>query len=175
MISNIVEDDDALQCDMNIDVKTANTLRCALLEDIGGWAASSVMFTTNTLCMPDEYIAHRLGMLPFAPSGAEVRSTELRLCVSDRDVSTDDLIGDFVVSPLCKLMSLASGQTLECTVTLHLGYGRDHKKHCMVSGVGYEEVDDGKGVRFRLETIQGTIRPMDHLIHVCDSLRAHIK
>ena len=54
----------------NSDYPTANALRRIMINSIGCFAVDKVTFYENTSVMFDEYIAHRIGMIPIAtPKG----------------------------------------------------------------------------------------------------------
>ncbi|GMH51890.1 hypothetical protein TrRE_jg574, partial [Triparma retinervis] len=46
------------------DVSMANTLRRCMIAEVPTLAIDLVEFSNNTSCLQDEYIAHRLGMIP---------------------------------------------------------------------------------------------------------------
>ena len=49
----------------------ANQLRWALSRELPTVAAERVRIHENSTPFPDEYIAHRIGMIPFAPRDGE--------------------------------------------------------------------------------------------------------
>ena len=48
----------------NIDVTIANTLRRIMISEVPCMAIELVKIINNTSCLNDEYIAHRLGLIP---------------------------------------------------------------------------------------------------------------
>jgi DNA-directed RNA polymerase II subunit RPB3 len=52
----------------NIDVATANSFRRIMIAEIPTLTIDQVLFEDNSTCMQDEYIAHRLGLVPLKPN-----------------------------------------------------------------------------------------------------------
>ena len=64
-MKNMVVDGEKCTFEMNGDYSTANAIRRVLVSDVETYAPSEVIIHTNTSCQPDEYIAHRIGLIPF--------------------------------------------------------------------------------------------------------------
>ncbi|KAJ8696866.1 RNA polymerase II subunit 3 [Pleurotus ostreatus] len=109
----------------NVDLAFANSLRRVVMADIPSIAIDMVEIDANTTVLPDEFIAHRLGMVPLisancddamrytrdctCPAGCPICSIWLQLsvtCTDDRtiDVTSDNL--EVVPGPFGMSMSM---------------------------------------------------------------------
>ncbi|KAF9820400.1 hypothetical protein IEO21_01409 [Rhodonia placenta] len=68
----------------NVDLALANSLRRVMMADIPTVAIDMVEIETNTTVLPDEFIAHRLGMIPLVSSNCDegMRYTRDCTCLS---------------------------------------------------------------------------------------------
>jgi len=168
-LSELYTDGTAMRFRLHGRVSMANALRRALLHDVPMWAPDRVVFRKNTTCQPDEYIAHRIGMIPFARVD-EGDDTVLELSVSDRDALTSDIVSNaFGAVHHQDVMSMMPGQTLDCSILMRRDCGRVHSRFCPVAGVGYEIAPTGDSVCFQFETINGQC-PTGVLFAAIDSL-----
>ena len=75
---------------LDLPVGTVNAVRRALLMDIEAWAPDTVTFTRNSSCQTDEYIAHRIGLIPFVKVGD---GDTMEISVKGRTLRASDLTG----------------------------------------------------------------------------------
>lgn len=126
-----------------------NALRRSLLNDVGSFAPVRVVFQENTSCQTDEYVAHRICMIPFRctldeAARAAARSSEescpkLNLDVSDRTAYASDLKGcGFVHAVDAPIMKMISGQRIRCEVEFAYGTAADHIRHSHIGPVAYD-------------------------------------
>tara|TARA_B100000482_G_C12612805_1_gene299816 strand:- start:2587 stop:3132 length:546 start_codon:yes stop_codon:yes gene_type:complete len=142
---------------------TANAIRRALLSDIETVAPNTILIKENTSCQTDEYICHRIGLIPFLQQKEEVNYKEecLTLNVSNRTPKTSDFEGDaFKTIYETDLIKLIDGQTLNIEVYFNRGTAKEHARYSPVAAVGYELQD--KKIVFTFESINGEC-PSVHL------------
>ncbi|KAF8973262.1 DNA-directed RNA polymerase [Flammula alnicola] len=65
----------------NVDLAFANSLRRVMMADIPTVAIDMVEIATNTTVLPDEFIAHRLGMVPLVSSNCDEAMRYTRDCI----------------------------------------------------------------------------------------------
>ena len=172
-VSEWVENGTTLSFRLHGTTPMANALRRALLQDVESWAPDRVAFRKNTSCQPDEYIAYRIGMIPFRQAPAAEGNPTLDLCVSDRDAMTTDIAGGLCAVNDQEIMCMIPGQELDCSISMRRDCGRTHSRFCPVAGVGYEISPTGDSVMFTFETINGEA-PSTVLLAAIESLVARI-
>ncbi|KJA19909.1 hypothetical protein HYPSUDRAFT_189383 [Hypholoma sublateritium FD-334 SS-4] len=65
----------------NVDLAFANSLRRVMMADIPTVAIDMVEIETNTTVLPDEFIAHRLGMIPLVSANCDEAIRYTRDCI----------------------------------------------------------------------------------------------
>ena len=65
----------------NVDLAFANSLRRVVMADIPSVAIDMVEIEINTTVLPDEFIAHRLGMVPLISANCDDAIRYTRVCV----------------------------------------------------------------------------------------------
>jgi len=139
----------------------ANALRRAILTDVPTLAIDEVIFFENTTSFFDEYIAHRLGLIPLKadisslnlPSECEcggggcpkctvVLNLDEKSDVDYRVIYSSSLKSSAPdvqpVSPKIPIVTLMRGERLNLQAVARLGTGRDHAKWQPVSTVSYK-------------------------------------
>ncbi|KAI9592226.1 DNA-directed RNA polymerase [Syncephalis fuscata] len=152
----------------NADLSVANALRRAIIGEVPTIAIDIVQFEENTTVLPDEFIAHRLGLIPLYSANVEqfkyttecvcteycnscsvVLTLEAKctregetVMVTSRDLQSHDP----KVSPVMSdefdqgimIVKLHKGQEIKLTCIARKGTGRIHAKWSPVAAVGFE-------------------------------------
>jgi DNA-directed RNA polymerase alpha subunit len=167
------------KCTFELDAQDydfANAIRRALISDIRTYAPSEVTFTVNTSCQTDEYIAHRIGLIPFLPTKEDellnLKEDVVTFSVQNKTFNTEDLHGTFKSSYDVSILKLKEGQQVEGTIHFTQGEGKRHARFCPVSAVGYEIKESC--IFFTFETINGQ-NPLHHLVSACNQLQSHLQ
>ena len=141
-----------------------NSFRRIMLSDIETFCIDTVVFEANNTCYPDEFLAHRLGLLPFQVNSTTDESISMKLQKSNE---TDRVINvyssDFEKKGLCRPVSfptfekgisictLAPGQSISLIANLFRGTGKEHAKWCPVSTAFFKKAKD-TGYEFHVES-----------------------
>ena len=96
----------------NVDLAFANSLRRVVMADIPSLAIDMVEIEINTTVLPDEFISHRLGMVPLISSNCEEAIKYTRVCFAIYFYSFSPhrhrgLYMSRRMSPLCHFIGLA--------------------------------------------------------------------
>jgi DNA-directed RNA polymerase alpha subunit len=177
MLSNFHVEHNVCTFDLIDDISLANAIRRAMLSDIETVAPSKVEFEVNTSCQTDEYIAHRIGMIPFVlklDDNDSLEEKSLSFDVRDRPMSTRDLQGDTNISTIytTDIMKLISGQQIKGRVFFEKGSGKDHARFSPVAAVAYTQKKDK--ILFRFESINGE-DPKTHLLKALKKMQSRLE
>lgn len=118
-----------------------NALRRTLLSDLKTEAPVSVRMKRNVTCHTDEYIAHRIGLVPFRRIGnGDTLSLNVR---GPCTVTCDAFAGPSFESmyPDLELVHLDTGHELSLEVTFNSGCASNHARYSPCYAVGM--VPDG--------------------------------
>jgi len=120
-----------------------NAVRRTLVADVEGWAPREVTVHVNTTCQTDEFLAHRIGLVPLRPlvegHGAPMTLDCVGPCVAHaRDLRSPAFEA---VHGGIELMRLDAGQRLRLTVEVDQRPGRVHARYAPCAAVGLARVD----------------------------------
>ena len=173
MMRNLVVDGNKCTFELHTDTAFPNALRRALRTDVERCAPSTITIQDNTSSQTDEYIAHRIGMIPFVPvDGAENPDGELWLKVKDREATSYDLTGaSFKPVHDIPIVILTAKQCIDLSIRFTRGRGRDHAKFSLIGPVAYSV--DGKKTSMGFNTITDEC-PLAYLLDALYELKKAI-
>ncbi|ORD97037.1 RPAC1 [Hepatospora eriocheir] len=139
----IKKEDNYLEFDIkNCHTSVVNTLRRIILTEIPTIAFHLVTITENNTIFTDEYLAHRIGLIPIRKLSDEVEISNLKYnlkCFNDTNknmnVYSNSIYGDdrIEIKRNVLIAKLAPGNSINMTIQLATGIGKDHAKWSPVS------------------------------------------
>ena len=121
-----------------------NAIRRVMHSDIKSWAPYEVTFRKNTSCQTSEFLAHRIGLIPFRKVG---NGTTMTINVSGPgNVLAKDLTGPAFEPAFDNIviMKLSENQTIEATVYFDEQRSDKHARYSPLAAIGMCPVD-GEG------------------------------
>jgi len=149
-IRNFSTGENCCSFELHCDIFTANALRRALISDIPTIAPNTIVIRKNTSCQTDEYIAHRIGLIPFSQKSATTIGIA-KLDVSDRAANTHDIVGNYSSVHNMVIMKLIEGQCLDVDINFDTKTGLTHSRYSSVAAAAYEKCGDV--LKFKFEVI----------------------
>jgi DNA-directed RNA polymerase subunit D len=142
-------------------VELANAIRRLILSEVPTMAITEVLFVENDSVLYDEYIAHRLGLIPLTtdlknymmPKECTCGGQSCSLCQAsfmldvktedqERNITTRELQSNdpkvHPVNPDIIIAKLGKRSSLVFEAYAQLGVGKDHAKFQPVSTIGYK-------------------------------------
>jgi DNA-directed RNA polymerase subunit D len=157
-------DDSARFLIEGVDVAFTNALRRTMISEVPCMAIDDIFIFDNSSVVPDEVLAHRMGLLPLRtdldsyviPEKCEcgsdlgcslcrvVLTLDVEADVGNRTVTSGDLISEdpkiVPTSPDVPLAKLAPGQAIRLEAYARLGTGKVHAKWQPVSAAIYQNI-----------------------------------
>lgn len=163
------------QCSFDLpknDISKANAIRRALIADVESFAPQEVNFVINTSCQTDEYVAHRIGLIPFHdPYFSEDVNPEEVIMTFDLNgkyFMAEDLKGPYKPTENIPIIKLVEGQEIKGSVKFKKSCGQTHARFCPVAAAGYDILQDH--IHFQFESINGE-NPLKHLLEALKKLQ----
>lgn len=129
------------------DIALINSLRRAIMQTIPTVAVENVRIYENTSVLFDEFLAHRLAMIPLKAGSAKLKGGEKSIMTLQKEGPCTVYSGDIAASAagveVCEkkipLVKLKKGQTVKMEMDAIAGYGKEHVKW-QPALVSYQEV-----------------------------------
>lgn len=151
-----VSQDGHFRCTMHEGIEFSNAIRRTVISETTSYAPSEVDIEINTSCQTNEYIAHRIGLIPFCQKGLSDDVT-VTLHVKDRSATSDDIVGDAKSHKKITIMKMMIGQELKLKVHFKKGNGSIHSRWCPIAACShYIDDNDPSLIHFKFEMINDT-------------------
>jgi DNA-directed RNA polymerase subunit D len=172
-IKILSESDEKIRFIFEGDVKFANAIRRYAMSRVPVFAIDKVIFYENKSAFFDEYIAHRLGLLPItSPDNVDPEKVGFYLdAIGPAKVYSQDLLSNNekvkVAFNDIPIITLAEGQSIRLEAYIRKGIGREHMKF-QASITSYKQIDDNK-FEFFIESL-GHMKAKDILIKALNEM-----
>lgn len=139
-----------LVIDFEAKVQEANRLRQILISQIPCMAVDKVLFTSNTSVATDEYICHRLGLIPIKADARQFEDNETFTLTLEAKgegkittIYSSQIAGDYLpVDNNIPIMKLGNGQEINAVLIVKKGIGADNAKWQTTCPVGFRKQSD---------------------------------
>ena len=155
-LRNISSKNGHFRCTIHDGIEFSNAIRRAVISETTSYAPAEVDIEINTSCQTNEYIAHRIGLIPFCQNGLSEDVT-VTLHVKDRSATTDDIVGDAKAHKKITIMKMMPGQELKLKVYFKKGKGSMHSRWCPIAACShFIDNNDPNIIHFKFEMINDT-------------------
>ncbi|MEM4295341.1 MAG: hypothetical protein QXI89_02505 [Candidatus Anstonellales archaeon] len=149
------ENENTIEFLLKSSVRFANALRRYAMSRVPVLAIDKVTFYENRTALFDEYIAHRIGLIPIKDADIKAEGVGFYLdAIGPKIVYSEDLQCNNEKTGVAikgiPIITLAEGQSLRLEGFLKRGIGREHMKF-QASITAYKESSDG--FQFFIESI----------------------
>lgn len=140
------------------DVKLANTLRRYLINGVPVYAIDKIVVYENTTSFFDEYIAHRIGMIPLTTPEADIDPEKIGFyldfagpgTVYSKDIKSNSEAVKVAIDDI-PIIRLLEGQVLRIECKAKKDTGREHAK--FQSGIASYDIDEKETIHFWVENM----------------------
>jgi DNA-directed RNA polymerase alpha subunit len=155
----------------NMDTTMANSLRRIMIADIPTWAIEKVQIYKNTTVLPDEFISHRLGLIPLTSSPdivIDTDSIEFSFNMKAKEDTIEEWTSDLlepnsIITPAIDgipIVKACKGQELNFNAIAVKGTGADHSKWSPVTTTTHFKVIGKNKILFKVYTV-GSMDPKE--------------
>ena len=174
-LKNINEADGKITFDVSdTNVFFLNAIRRSIMQNVLTWAPEKITIRKNTTCYNDEYVANRIGLIPFdcidtTDIDATDINTKIVLQVKGRDARASDISNkSFKASFDMLFLNILEDQEIDMDVSMIQGSGSAHPRWDHATSVAYDELASDK-FTFCCESISNR-KPRDLIRQACDYL-----
>jgi len=161
----------------------ANSLRRIMISEIPIWAIEEVKIYKNTTALPDEFIGHRLGLIPLTfmkniDSNTNITFSFKKTAEQDIEEWTSDMLesnNENIIPAIdnIPIVKVKKGQELHFTAIAKLDIGETHSKWSPVTtSTHFKKTDNG--IIFNVYTI-GSIEPKEIVTEAINILKQKLK
>lgn len=137
-----------------------NAVRRSLTSDVSSWAPCEIVLRKNTSCQTDEFLAHRIGLIPFRRLPGS-HPNHMSLKKKGATALAGDLLGPGfeAVHPHIEIMLLGEDQELDLTVHFDEQLASKHARYSPCAAVGMTRLDGGDVHRISFELLDERADP----------------
>lgn len=153
-----------------------NAMRRCILRDVPTLAVTCVTIKANSTNFWDEYISHRIALLPFHGRPGTITLNVCGTSPQPVTVLSSEIVTDHAhcALPNVPLLRLMEGQTLHVQADVGFGTGKQHARFapgvCWIKDVGPEEYDLYLEPRDGLDGVAVLREGLVRMAHVIDRM-----
>lgn len=146
-----------------------NAVRRTLLSDLYMWAPKEILIRSNMSCQTDEYLAHRIGMIPFRKTGEgdsislKARGPGMVWSSQFTGCAFKSLHNDI------EIMLLDNDQELDLTIRFDRQRASKHARYSPCAAVGMTKIGESQRYNIRFSSIVAET-PKELMLQALDSL-----
>jgi DNA-directed RNA polymerase alpha subunit len=166
---------------VGIDVSIANGIIRTIMNNVPTWAIEYVQFEKNTTVLPEDFIAHRLGLIPLKIAKNYPGITEYTFTFNKKaGVNVEEWTSDqlkaqgklSVAIPEIPIVKACRGQELIFKAIAKMGTGQEHAKWCPTSTCWFKKTS--LGIVFYIETV-GSMDPLDVFMTAINLMKTNVQ